>query len=231
MPEAGTRFPAGERQDPANTKGMEMADEGAPASIDWGWLRQSALDAGCALVFARDITQDEMFWGFDLDPSSARVENWVFDPWLRRVRVGRACGWTFAIDESMVSLDLALRARNVGGRLSPGTEAVVLSWTPKPTEDFEYWADGVLVTSFEPYRASDRFGSEPDRFLDEMRLVGLVAGADDEEDDLESDLVAALNLATFALGIWLPEQVAMGPLATVTLATGDTTGPGESRSS
>ena len=208
-----------------------MADEGTQASIDWGWLRHSALDVGCTLVFARDVTQDEMFQAFDLDPSSAQLENWVFDPWRRRVRVGRACGWTFAIDESMVSLDLAMHARNVGGRLSPGTEAVVLSWTPKPTEDFEYWANGILVTSFEPYCASYRVGSEPDRFLDEMRLVGLIAGADDEDDDLESDLIAALNLATFALGIWLPEQVAMGQLATVTLTTGDTTRPDGKRSS
>jgi Family of unknown function (DUF6461) len=67
---------------------------------------------------------------------------------------------------------------------------------------FEYWADGILVTTFEPHCASYRVGSEPDRFLDEMRLVGLIAGADDEEDEPESDLIAALNLSTFALGIW-----------------------------
>jgi hypothetical protein len=94
----------------------------------------------------------------------------------------------------------------------------MVNWTAKPTEYFAYWADGTAVTAFEPYRCSvDRFGSDPDRFLPEMRLLGMVPGEDDEDDDLEQTLEATLNLATYALGIWLPEQVAMGPLATVTL--------------
>jgi hypothetical protein len=131
--------------------------------------------------------------------------------------VGQVGEWAFAIDPSLVRLDLALHAKNVGRRVSTGTEAVVVSWTAKPTENFEYWADGTLVTSFEPYRAADRYGSEPDRFLPEMRLLGMVA-EEDEEDHLEDDLIATLNLATFALGIYLPRQIAMGPLATVTLA-------------
>jgi hypothetical protein len=193
-----------------------MSDENSHEGIDWGWLTQSGLEVGCALIFARDVTEDEVFRAFGLDPSSAQMESWSFDPWHRRVRVGQAAGeWAFAIDESLVSLDLALHAKNVGRRLSTGTEAVVVSWTAKPTENFEYWADGTLVTSFEPYRASDRYGSEPDRFLHEMRLLGMLAEAD-EEDHLEGDLTATLNLATLALGIWLPRQIAMGPLATVT---------------
>ena len=128
-----------------------MADENAHASGEWDWLEESGLRLGCALIFARDVTQDEVFEAFYLDPSSAQMEDWVYDPGHRRVRVGRLGAWTFAIDEWMESLDLALHGKNVGKRLSAGTEVVVVSWTPKPNEDFEYWADGTLVTTFEAY--------------------------------------------------------------------------------
>lgn len=193
-----------------------MADESAQAIGPWDWLKESELRLGGALIFARDVDQDEMFDAFGLDPTSARMTDLA--PSQRQVRVGRHDAWTFAIDPWMVSLDLAVGRKNVGERISAGTEAVVVGWTPKPTENFEYWADGVLVTSFEPYMARYRHGSEPDRFLTEMRQLGMVIESDDDDDDGPDDaLVAALELATVALGIWLPEQVAMGPLATVTL--------------
>jgi hypothetical protein len=196
-------------------------DEEVQAGIDWSWLRRSHLELGCALFFARGVTQDEMFQAFGLNPASARMESLAggegLDPARPSVRVGEACGWTFAIDPHLVSLDLAIRARSVRGRLSAATEGVEVTWTAKPTEDFAYWANGTLVTSFEPYRPDDRYGSEPDRFLGEMQQLGMVAEADDDEDDLDAPLIATLNLATLALGIWLPEQVAMGTLPTVTL--------------
>jgi hypothetical protein len=195
-----------------------MADENAQASGEWDWLEESALRVGCALVFARGVTQDQVFEAFDLDPSAAQLEDWVYDPDYRRVRVGRLGAWTFAIDEWMESLHLSLHGKDVGERLSAGTEVVVVSWTPKPNEDFEYWADGTLVTRFEAYRVYDRDGSEPDRFLREMRQVGMVTEADDAAEGPGDDLIATLDMVTLALGIRLPEQVAMGPLAAVTLA-------------
>jgi hypothetical protein len=194
-----------------------MAAEDARASGEWDWLEGSGLRLMCALIFARDVTQDQVFEAFDLDPASARMEEPTSDPYRPRVRVGQLGAWTFAIDEQMESLHLALHGKNVGKRLSAGTEVAVVSWTPKPTEDFEYWADGTLAATFEPYRAFDRRGSEPDRFLHEMRQVGMVTEADDEAEGPEDDLIAALDLATLALGIRLPGQVAMGTLATVSL--------------
>jgi hypothetical protein len=46
----------------------------------------------------------------------------------------------------------------------------------------------------------------------------MVTEANDAAEGPEDDLIAALDLATLALGIRLPQQVAMGPVATVTLA-------------
>ena len=194
-----------------------MADDNAQPSGDWDWLEESGLRLSCVLIFARDITQNQMFEAFDLDPSSARMEEWVFDPYRPRVRVGQVGVWTFAIDEPMESLNLGMRGKNVGQRLSAGTEVVMVSSTAKPTEDFEYWADGNWVTTFEPYRAFDRSGAEPDRFLREMRQVGMVTEANDAAEGPEDDLSAALDLVTLALGIRLPQEIAMGPLATATL--------------
>ena len=48
----------------------------------------------------------------------------------------------------------------------------------------------------------------------------MVTEADDAAEGPEDDLIAALNLATAALGIRLPGRVAMGRLATVTLEAG-----------
>jgi hypothetical protein len=49
-----------------------------------------------------------------------------------------------------------------------------------------------------------------------MRQVGMVTEANDAAEGPEDDLVATLDLAAVALGIRLTEQVALGPLATVT---------------
>lgn len=101
--------------------------ESARAPGDWSWLEESDLRLCCALIFARDVDEDEMFAAFGLDPASARNEPWVLDPHHRRVRVGRSGSWTFAIDEEMLSLDLAIHGKNVAKRLSPGTEVVVIT--------------------------------------------------------------------------------------------------------
>ncbi len=165
-----------------------MADENAQPGGGWEWmLEESGLRLSCVLIFARDVTQDQVFEAF-------------------------------GIDAPMESLNLAMHGKNVGRRLSAGTEVVLISSTAKPTENFEYWADGTWVTTFEPYRAFDRVGAEPDRFLREMRQGGMATEANNAAEGPEDDLGAALDLATLALGIRLSREIAMGPLATVTLA-------------
>jgi hypothetical protein len=213
----------------------------------WGWLSEDRRPLCGCLIFARDVTPEHVIQGFGLDSSSARMvdedhlgselpfpvhgqDSGVAGPYVRAGRAGR---WAFAIDQAMLSLSLAVKGRNIAKRLSAGTETVVVSWTAKPTEDIEYWADGVLMTSFEPYMAWYRTGDEPDRFLREMQEAGLVTEpppeeppADEEEPPMSTDsLVAALDMLTLALGIRLPEEVVSGPLLTVQRAP-DGTSPG-----
>ncbi|MCL2585337.1 MAG: hypothetical protein FWE35_23100 [Streptosporangiales bacterium] len=61
-----------------------------------------------------------------------------------------------------------------------------------------------------PERAASRSKS-----LHVCHLDGEADGDDDDEAD--GPLIAALDMAAVALGIWLSEEAVMGPLATVAL--------------
>lgn len=98
----------------------------------------------------------------------------------------------------------------------------MLQWTPT-IDYFRYLVDGTDVTSFEPLMSRYRSGTEPDRFLREMREVGLAVDLPDPGDEFDEDefedepnpTVLALEMLTVALGIRLPADVALGPLLTV----------------
>jgi Family of unknown function (DUF6461) len=197
----------------------------------WEWLRRDDRPPMGCLVFARDVDPDRIIelYGMEQRPAgmlSAEEAQDVFsfpDPESPYLRLGQIGEWTFAIDATMLSTFLAVKGRNIGKQLSSGTETVVISWTEKPTEDVKYWRDGILVTSVEPYRAWDRTGSDRDRFVAEMRRVGLETEPPresgkrpHEERPQDFDpLLAALEALTLALGIQLPQEVAEGPLLTL----------------
>ena len=83
------------------------------------------------------------------------------------------------------------------------------------------------MTSFDPLRAWDRSGRDPDRFLSEMRQAGLETEAPAPPPpgtrrdlsalrrDYRDPVTSALGVLTLALGIRVPEQAATGPLLTV----------------
>ena len=92
------------------------------------------------------------------DPDWLRTEP-PEHPWIR---VGVAGEWGFALDESTAGYggyeDAAVAA------LAAITEVVLFTHT-QTIDDFRYCVDGTVVTSFEPMRGSDRYGTEPDRFV------------------------------------------------------------------
>lgn len=216
-----------------------MAAQGAtPDGEAWGWLACGRRPLCGSLIFARGVAPEQLIEACGLDAGSARLVPGdrlgdelpfpVFDqnsgarcPY---VRAGRAGAWAFALDEWMLALHLEVQDGNVWQRLSAGIEVVVVSWTEKPNETFEYWADGEWVTCFEPGMAWNRGGGEPDRFVPEMRRVGLqtepgadygALSAEEQERILDFDtLVAALDMVTLVFGIRLPEEVLLGPLLT-----------------
>lgn len=205
----------------------------------WGWLGYGKRPIGGCLTLARGVTPTRVLEVFEMDPQAVRMlseqearDDYLFEdrPW---VRVGQTGEWAFAIEEIWMVGFLEYACR----RLSAGTEAVVVSWTDKGNSDLTYWVDGDRTTSFEPGRAYDRSGSDPDRFLPQMRQVGLPTDRDDPElsqarvlerrarilraqrtgspIEVFNPFVAALNMLTLALGIRLPEHVVRGPLLTV----------------
>ncbi|TDB84611.1 hypothetical protein E1264_24065 [Actinomadura sp. KC216] len=92
-------------------------------------------------------------------------------------------GWTVLIEPSGFrgTLDEPLAA------LSRGTEAVAVSRNDYGDHAFRYAVDGTLVTGFEPTWPDDRWGTDPDRLLGQMRAVGLDLDIDGEDDADDAD--------------------------------------------
>jgi hypothetical protein len=209
-----------------------MATEQEPAGYP-GWLSERDRPLAGCLVFARDVLPERVITAYGMAPADARllaedqaaeaVPLPVLDdqartahPWLR---AGQAGSWAFAFTDSGV--DLTGYHRGAATRLSAGTEAFLIEWNASPFEAMTCLADEVLVTGFEPGRAWDRAGADPDRFLDEMRLAGLPAdGPPGPAGPVRADPVpACLRLLELARGIRLTEEMTRGPLLTVQART------------
>lgn len=206
--------------------------EGDASASGWEWIGADDTRTVGYLLFARGVSAERIIEAFGVDPATARAlpadglsralshPLWDQDhPWIR---VGTVGDWGFAFTRS--GFRMADRSDNMAKRLSSGTEVAVVAWT-EIVDTFQFWADGVMVTLFEPLLASHRSGSEPDRFLAEMREAGLDTDpdpgpeADDEDEDDEDDdsdpVIAVLAMLTRALGIRLSADVVRGPLLTV----------------
>lgn len=208
-----------------------MSDpEGELPESGWDWMGSDEIRIVGFLMFARGISAERVIEAFDMDPAAARLVPadrvsealaypiWDDDhPWIRAGTLG---DWGFAI--SLSGLDPADHRDNVAYRLSAGTSVAVVAWT-QTVDTFQYWEDGDMVTLFEPLTSWDRVGSEPDRFLREMREAGLDTersgppGSVSAVPEAESPdpVIAVLEMLTLAFRIRLPADVALGPLLTV----------------
>lgn len=193
--------------------------------MDWDWVAETALEIGGSFTFARGASPEQVMRAFGMNPAKARlvaasdVAQALHDPdWLRTeppehpwIRVGVAGEWGFALDESMGGSggyeDAAVAA------LAAGTEVVLFTHT-QTIDHFSYYSNGTLVTSFEPMNGSARYGTEPDRFVEQMRQAGLPTRIDDDDDDA-NPMIALFRMLTIALGIRVPRDLALGPLLTV----------------
>jgi Family of unknown function (DUF6461) len=211
-----------------------VGDEVQPGRRRWGWVRR-AFDPGTSLVFARQVTPEQVIRGFRLDPAAGKImtgqqaagEDWGVIRDLSGselpcpfVQTGRCGDWAFAVDPSFLALNSAIQGHYVLATLSAGSEAVEVLWTAKPGESVEYYADGEPAMTFEPYRSWERWGPDRDRFVSEMRQAGLHTEPPSEPalraEHLDFDvLIGALEMLTIALGIGLTEDLIAGPLLTV----------------
>lgn len=184
------------------------------ASAQWAWV-QEEYPNGIRLTFVRGISPERITAALGADPRDSR--------WLTAevtyetlghpfARVGRSGEWAFCIDNCFFNVgDFSPTARELSAR----TELALMD--SLTSDYFFYFADGTEVTSFEPLLAFDRGGSDPDRFVDQMRQVGLDVEQPPDDAAL-SDVnpeIATLDMLTLAFGIRLSRDVALGPLATV----------------
>jgi hypothetical protein len=194
-----------------------IAPPWAPEGSEWDWTEEEYPDGGVRLTFVRGVTADPVIEAFGADPSAARLlsaeatDETLGYPWIR---VGRTGEWAFAIDTCPVDV---YENETIAADLSAGTELALAELTLS-SELFYYFVDRTEVTSFEPLLARDRDGSDPDRFVQQMRQAGLRVDPrpDDGDHELErSPRIALLDMLTLALGIRLSREVAVGPLLTV----------------
>jgi hypothetical protein len=186
----------------------------ASASAQWAWV-QEEYPNGIRLTFVRGISPERITAALGADPADSRqltaevTYETLGQPWAR---VGRSGEWAFCIDNCFFDVDgFSPAARE----LSAGTELALLD-SLLTSGYFFYFADGTEVTSFEPLLAFDRRGSAPDRFVAQMREVGLDVEQPPDDAPLShvNPRIATLDMLTLAFGIRLSRDVALGPLAT-----------------
>jgi PIN domain nuclease of toxin-antitoxin system len=190
--------------------------------VDWDWVNET-FDIGGTFILARGASPEQIMRAFGMNPARARlvaasdVAQALHDPdWLRTeppehpwIRVGVAGEWGFALDVSTAGS--GGYEEDAVDALAASAEVVLFTHT-QTVDDFRYYARGDLVTTFEPGML-DRYGSDPDRFVEQMRQVGLPANIG---DDRAADYTIALfRMLTIALGIRVPRDLALGPLLTV----------------
>jgi hypothetical protein len=165
------------------------------------------------LLFARGVTPEQIIGALGCDPADAQplAEEAAWDSFGDWARVGTAGHWGFSADSGSISVwDFERIARE----LSAGTDLVLFQTGPN-MDYFQYFADRIEVTAFEPLLARDRTGTDPDRFLPQMREAGL--RVDEDQDEFRDPALALLDMLTLALGIRLPRDIALGVLPTVEL--------------
>jgi hypothetical protein len=196
----------------------ESATTGVGRSPDrsaWDWFGDE-YPFGIDMMFVSSVEPERILEALGADPAAARMlsaEAAVEILGSSWVRTGRTGEWAFAIGAASLSIQEYEQAA-LG--LSAGTE-VVLYLAGIEVDYFLYFADGVTMTSFEPLMSAWRDGADPDRFVRQMRQVGLELDPPQDDDDSEQDLnptIALLEMLTLALGIRLSRETAIGPLLT-----------------
>ncbi|MEV4377587.1 DUF6461 domain-containing protein [Streptosporangium sp. NPDC049644] len=108
-------------------------------------------------------------------------------------------GWTVLVQLWWASIAVD---RHLLIRLSQATEVVSINRNIHASDFFVYAADGALVTWFDLLGPYARAGSDPDRFVDMMREVGL-------NPDLDPDLDLDVDLEDPDLGTEFPRSFAL----------------------
>ncbi|MGK3945041.1 DUF6461 domain-containing protein [Streptomyces caeruleatus] len=184
------------------------------------------VDLGYWVLFARGLVPADLLTRFGLDVvpgqllSREEAGDLADETGDVVVRAGASAGWAYAFVEGGPAGPDSLDAI---ARLSAGTEAVDVWRTVNADRSLGYAQDGRCVCRFEPGRAHERTGADPDRLVGAMREAGLLlpdAGSPGERGvNVEQPELRALVLAESVFGLDLPRaEVLEGPLLAARLA-------------
>lgn len=151
--------------------GLARAQDGAAGS-GWEWFQEKGYGNGVRWLFVRGVTPKQIIGalGCDLAGAQPLAEEAAWDTFGDWARAGTAGGWGFSADSGSISVwDFERRARG----LSAGTDLVLFQTGPD-RDYFQYFADGIEVTAFEPLLARDRKG--PIRTVSRRRCGGAAGG-------------------------------------------------------
>jgi hypothetical protein len=181
------------------------------AESGWEWIREVYRE-GFLLSFFEGHDAGAVIAAFGIEPAAAEMmtldeaqEEYYDYPDV--YRTGATGGWGFVDGLMIADHDAQLR------RLSTGGRAVSVFEVATGVTGFSYFEDGEQTCSFEPLFPTRRAGRDADRFLAEMRTVGLDPETEGG-DDRVAPWLAALELVTELTGVRLDAATMRGPLLT-----------------
>lgn len=157
---------------------------------EFRWLSaREPLDETYCVSFVRGLSQGEVLRRFGVDEST--MEEVTFDELGGRsvesmradaagyIGAAKIDDWTLVIEPGgwQIAVD-----PNICAPVSRGTEVVSVCCHDYASDAFAYIVDSEPVVLFDPMFPGERLGSDPDRFVEEMREAGL-----DPEHDIDID--------------------------------------------
>ncbi|MEV4010850.1 DUF6461 domain-containing protein [Nonomuraea angiospora] len=158
--------------------------------------------------FVRDLSPEEVLHRFGVDEET--LEEVAFDELDHRsvesmrddaagyIGAARVGAWTVVIEPGgwQIAVDSEISAR-----VSRGTEVVSVCRHDYAFNTFAYIVDGTPVVWFDPMFPDERSGSDPDRFVEKMRAVGLDPNHDIDGPGIDHPIESSFALASSVTGL------------------------------
>ncbi|TMR18640.1 hypothetical protein ETD86_21480 [Nonomuraea turkmeniaca] len=158
--------------------------------------------------FVRDLSPEEVLRRFGVDEES--MEEMAFDELDYRsvesmrddaagyIGAARVGDWTVVIEPGgwQIAVDSETYAR-----VSRGTGVVSVCRHDYASDTFAYIVDGTPVVWFDPMLPDERSGSDPDRFVEKMREVGLDPNHDINGPGIDHPIERSFALASSITGL------------------------------
>ncbi|MEU9833196.1 DUF6461 domain-containing protein [Streptosporangium sp. NPDC048047] len=168
---------------------------------EFRWLSDCEdLDEIYCVSFVRGLAPDEVLRRFTVDENTLEecdaadcIGTAKIGDWTLVVEPG---GWLLAADPEIYT------------RVGRGTEIVSVCRHDYAADTFAYIVGGEPVVEFEPVLPDDRSGTDPDRFIKEMREIGLDPDHDIDGPAIDFPIERSFVLASRITGLhFSPEML------------------------